>query len=311
MNIQSKINFVIPLFNEEAVFEQLIQRLINVLESSKLSIQIILVDDGSIDATPDLMKNLAQNDSRFTAVILSRNFGHQIALTAGLAQVTASEAVMVLDGDLQDPPELIDQFYVKLKEGYDVVYAIRQTRKEVWWKQWAYSGFYRLQSKLTNIAIPIDSGDFCIMSRQVVDHLNSMPEESRYIRGMRSWIGFKQTGIAYHRDARADGDTKYPISKLMKLAFNGVFNFSEAPIQFITFLGGVTILISGAYLGWILFEKIVFDTAPKGFTAIIFLITLFGGAQMMAIGLLGEYVLRIFFQSKGRPLYIVKEIVNK
>ncbi|MBP6397943.1 MAG: glycosyltransferase family 2 protein [Saprospiraceae bacterium] len=311
MNIQSKINFVIPLFNEEAVFEQLIQRLINVLESSKLSIQIILVDDGSIDATPDLMKNLAQNDSRFTAVILSRNFGHQIALTAGLAQVTASEAVMVLDGDLQDPPELIDQFYAKLKEGYDVVYAIRQTRKEVWWKQWAYAGFYRLQSKLTNIAIPIDSGDFCIMSRQVVDHLNSMPEESRYIRGMRSWIGFKQTGIAYHRDARADGDTKYPISKLMKLAFNGVFNFSEAPIQFITFLGGVTILISGAYLGWILFEKIVFDTAPKGFTAIIFLITLFGGAQMMAIGLLGEYVLRIFFQSKGRPLYIVKEIVNK
>ncbi len=311
MNIQSKINFVIPLFNEEAVFEQLIQRLINVLESSKLSIQIILVDDGSIDATPDLMKNLAQNDSRFTAVILSRNFGHQIALTAGLAQVTASEAVMVLDGDLQDPPELIDQFYAKLKEGYDVVYAIRQTRKEVWWKQWAYAGFYRLQSKLTNIAIPIDSGDFCIMSRRVVDQLNSMPEESRYIRGMRSWIGFNQTGIAYHRDARADGDTKYPISKLMKLAFNGVFNFSEAPIQFITFLGGVTILISGVYLGWILFEKIVFDTAPKGFTAIIFLITLFGGAQMMAIGLLGEYVLRIFFQSKGRPLYIVKEIVNK
>jgi len=218
---------------------------------------------------------------------------------------------MVLDGDLQDPPELIDQFYDKLKEGYDVVYAIRQTRKEIWWKQWAYAGFYRLQSKLTNIAIPIDSGDFCIMSRRVVDHLNSMPEESRYIRGMRSWIGFKQTGIAYHRDARADGDTKYPISKLMKLAFNGVFNFSEAPIQFITFIGGLTILISGAYLGWILFEKIVYDTAPKGFTAIIFLITLFGGAQMMAIGLLGEYVLRIFFQSKGRPLYIVKEIINK
>ncbi|HRG21662.1 MAG TPA: glycosyltransferase family 2 protein [Saprospiraceae bacterium] len=311
MNIPSKINFVIPLFNEKAVFEQLIQRLINVMESSNLSINIILVDDGSTDDTPVLMKNLAQNDSRFTAVILSRNFGHQIALTAGLAQVSASEAVMVLDGDLQDPPELIDQFYDKLKEGYDVVYAIRQTRKEIWWKQWAYAGFYRLQSKLTNIAIPIDSGDFCIMSRRVVDHLNSMPEESRYIRGMRSWIGFKQTGIAYHRDARADGDTKYPISKLMKLAFNGVFNFSEAPIQFITFIGGLTILISGAYLGWILFEKIVYDTAPKGFTAIIFLITLFGGAQMMAIGLLGEYVLRIFFQSKGRPLYIVKEIINK
>ncbi|HRG66514.1 MAG TPA: glycosyltransferase family 2 protein, partial [Saprospiraceae bacterium] len=141
LNIPSKINFVIPLFNEKAVFEQLIQRLINVMESSNLSINIILVDDGSTDDTPVLMKNLAQNDSRFTAVILSRNFGHQIALTAGLAQVSASEAVMVLDGDLQDPPELIDQFYDKLKEGYDVVYAIRQTRKEIWWKQWAYAGF--------------------------------------------------------------------------------------------------------------------------------------------------------------------------
>ncbi len=192
-----------------------------------------------------------------------------------------------------------------------MVYAIRQTRKEVWWKQWAYAGFYRLQSKLTNIAKPIDSGDFCIMSRRVVDHLNSMPEESRYIRGMRSWIGFKQTGIAYNRDARADGDTKYPISKLFKLAFNGVFNFSEAPIQFITLIGMLTIFVSGGYLAWILFEKIVYDTAPRGFTAIILLITLFGGAQMMAIGLLGEYVLRIFFQTKGRPLYIIKEIVGK
>ncbi|MFN8318467.1 MAG: glycosyltransferase family 2 protein [Saprospiraceae bacterium] len=311
MDKACKINFVIPLFNEGIVFNQLIKRLVSVIDASPDSIKVILVDDGSSDNTPELMKHLAQSDDRFTAVLLSRNFGHQIALTAGLAQVTASEAVMVLDGDLQDPPELIHPFYAKLKEGYDVVYAIRQTRKEVWWKQWAYAGFYRLQSKLTNIAIPIDSGDFCIMSRRVVDHLNSMPEESRYIRGMRSWIGFNQTGIAYHRDARADGDTKYPISKLFKLAFNGVFNFSEAPIQFITLIGMLTIFISGGYLAWILFEKIVYDTAPRGFTAIILLITLFGGAQMMAIGLLGEYVLRIFFQTKGRPLYVIKEIVSK
>lgn len=308
---QPTLNFVIPLFNEEAVFHKLVNRINGIMDVSPVTIQVILVDDGSKDNTPTLISKLAQMDNRYVAILLSRNFGHQIALTAGLAQVTASEAVMVLDGDLQDPPELIDPFYAKLKEGYDVVYAIRQTRKEVWWKQWAYAGFYRLQSKLTNIAIPIDSGDFCIMSRRVVDHLNSMPEESRYIRGMRSWIGFNQTGIAYHRAARADGDTKYPISKLFKLAFNGVFNFSEAPIQFITLIGMLTIFISGGYLAWILFEKIVYDTAPRGFTAIILLITLFGGAQMMAIGLLGEYVLRIFFQTKGRPLYVIKEIVSK
>lgn len=308
---QPTLNYVIPLYNEEEVFHKLIVRLNSILDVSQETIQVILVDDGSKDNTASLISKLAQTDCRYKAVLLSRNFGHQIALTAGLAQVTASEAVMVLDGDLQDPPELIEQFYIKLKEGYDVVYAIRQTRKEVWWKQWAYAGFYRLQSKLTNIAIPIDSGDFCMMSRRVVDCLNAMPEESRYIRGMRSWVGFKQTGISYHRDARADGDTKYPISKLFKLAFNGVFNFSEAPIQFVTLIGMLTIFISGGYLAWILFEKIVYDTAPRGFTAIILLITLFGGAQMMAIGLLGEYVLRIFFQTKGRPLYIIKEIVNK
>lgn len=308
---QPTLNYVIPLYNEEEVFHKLIVRLNSILDVSQETIQVILVDDGSKDNTASLISKLAQIDCRYIAVLLSRNFGHQIALTAGLAQVTASEAVMVLDGDLQDPPELIEQFYTKLKEGYDVVYAIRQSRKEVWWKQWAYAGFYRLQSKLTNIAIPIDSGDFCLMSRRVVDCLNAMPEESRYIRGMRSWVGFKQTGITYHRDARADGDTKYPISKLFKLAFNGVFNFSETPIQFVTLIGMLTILISGGYLTWILFEKIVFDTAPKGFTAIILLITLYGGAQMMAIGLLGEYVLRIFFQTKGRPLYIIKEIVNK
>lgn len=308
---QPTLNYVIPLYNEEEVFHKLIARLNSILDVSQETIQVILVDDGSKDNTASLISKLAQTDYRYIAVLLSRNFGHQIALTAGLAQVTASEAVMVLDGDLQDPPELIEQFYTKLKEGYDVVYAIRQTRKEVWWKQWAYAGFYRLQSKLTNIAIPIDSGDFCMMSRRVVDCLNAMPEESRYIRGMRSWVGFKQTGLSYHRDARADGDTKYPISKLFKLAFNGVFNFSEAPIQFVTLIGMLTIFISGGYLAWILFEKIVYDTAPKGFTAIILLITLFGGAQMMAIGLLGEYVLRIFFQTKGRPLYIIKEIVNK
>ena len=308
---QPTLNFVIPLYNEEAVFHKLVNRINGIMDVSPVTIQVILVDDGSKDNTPTLISKLAQIDNRYVAILLSRNFGHQIALTAGLAQVTASEAVMVLDGDLQDPPELIHPFYAKLKEGYDVVYAIRQTRKEVWWKQWAYAGFYRLQSKLTNIAIPIDSGDFCIMSRRVVDHLNSMPEESRYIRGMRSWIGFKQTGIAYHRDARADGDTKYPISKLFKLALNGVFNFSEAPIQFITLIGMLTIFISGGYLAWILFEKIVYDTAPRGFTASSLLTTFLGGAQMMAIGLLGEYVLRIFFQTKGRPLYVIKEIVSK
>lgn len=258
------------------------------------------------------MCNLSKMDERFHSIVLSRNFGHQIALTAGLSYVNATGAVMIIDGDLQDPPELVFDFYAKLKEGYDVVYAVRKKRKEGFIKRLLYSQFYRLLKKISYIEIPLDSGDFSLISRRVADQLNLMPEESRFLRGMRSWVGYKQVGFEYERFERAEGESKYTFSKLLKLAFNGVFNFSEFPIKAITNLGFATIVFSVIYIIYTLIQKYIFDNVPQGFTTIIMVVSLFGGIQLIAIGLIGEYIMRIFFQVKGRPLFVVKNtVINK
>ncbi len=310
MSSVPQINLVIPLYNEHAVFSNLIARLEAVVEQSSQQIEVILVDDGSSDQTPMLMQQLAMQNARFHAIFLSRNFGHQMALSAGLQYVNASDAVMVLDGDLQDPPELIDQFYQYLSDGYDVVYAIRKKRKESAWKRSAYKLFYSFLKKIAYIDIPLDSGDFCMISRRVVDQLNRMPESSRFLRGMRSWVGYRQIGVEYERSEREQGESKYSLKKLIQLAFNGIFNFSEYPIKFVTNLGLIVLSISLLYFGHTLVKRFVFGTTPEGFTALLMAIIMFGGVQLIALGLIGEYVLRIFFQVKGRPLYIVKERIH-
>ncbi|MEL6134650.1 MAG: glycosyltransferase family 2 protein, partial [Bacteroidota bacterium] len=215
---QPQINIVVPLYNEEAVFEKLIQRLQKLMDSLSQSVEVILIDDGSKDQTGVLMRLISLQDPRFQSVFLSRNHGHQLALTAGLSVVNASEAVMVIDGDLQDPPELLTDFYAKLREGYEIIYAVRKNRKESLPKRLAYKLYYRIQSKLSNVEIPLDSGDFCMMSRRAVDVLNQMPEQSRFIRGMRAWIGFNQIGVEYDRSAREEGESKYSFRKLLSLA---------------------------------------------------------------------------------------------
>ncbi len=305
-----QINIVIPLFNESLVFDQLVERITLLLNESKLSIEVILVDDGSKDNTAQLMTKLSKIDYRFQALILSRNFGHQTALSAGLNYVNATEAVFILDGDLQDPPELLHDFYYKYKEGYDVVYAVRKKRKEGWFKRMSYSLFYKILKSISYIDIPLDSGDFSLVSVNVVKHLNSMPEESRFIRGMRSWIGYKQIGVEYERAEREQGESKYTFTKLLKLALNGIFNFSEFPIKAITSLGVTTIAISMGYMIYILYMKLMYNNIPQGFTSLVFLITLFGGINLLAIGIIGEYILRIFFQVKARPLFIVKQHIK-
>lgn len=307
-----EISIIAPLYNEKDTFPLLIQRLNTLMDNSKLTIEVVLVDDGSRDNTADLMMALALADSRYHAVFLSRNHGHQAAVTAGMAKALGTKAVMVIDGDLQDPPELLPDFYNKLNEGFDVVYAVRKKRKEGWLKKTAYATFYRLLKKISYIDIPLDSGDFAMMSRRVVDIMNQMPEESRYLRGMRTWVGFKQFGLEYERDSRAAGESKYSLSLLFKLAYNGIFNFSEAPIKFVSNLGIGTIGIASIYFLTVLFKKFfVHDYVPEGFTALLFVIILFAGVQLIALGIIGEYVLRIFFQVKGRPLFMVKkEIVE-
>lgn len=308
-----EISFVVPLYNEQENFPLLIERLNKLMSNSSLSIEVVMVDDGSKDNTVQLMQINALQDSRYHCVFLSRNFGHQLALSAGLSVARGTQAVMCIDGDLQDPPELLTEFYQLFEQGYDVVYAVRKNRKESWLKKTLYHYYYRLQKKLSNVEVALDSGDFALLSRRVVDVMNQLPEESRYLRGLRSWVGFKQTGFEYDRPERAAGETKYSVFKLLSLAFNGIFNFSELPVRFITNLGIISILLSLFYFIYTLIKRFVFDVPViEGFTGLLFTIILFSGVQLVSLGIIGEYVLRIFFQVKGRPLFIIKSrIVNK
>ncbi len=306
------VSFVIPLYNEQETLPALVERLNALMDKNgALDFEVVLVNDGSKDDTETMIQGLALNDGRYHGVFLSRNFGHQLALTAGLS-VASGDAVMILDGDLQDPPELFDQFYNYIKEGYDVVYAVREKRKESFFKRVSYNLFYRLLKRISYVDIPLDSGDFCMISKRALDQLNALPEESRFVRGLRSWIGYKQIGITYERQGRYAGEAKYSYKMLFKLAYNGIFNFSEFPIKFITGLGMCTMIVSMIFLIITILKKLIYGTVPAGYTSLLLAIFLFSGVQLISLGVIGEYVLRIFFQVKGRPLFIIKNrIQNK
>jgi glycosyltransferase involved in cell wall biosynthesis len=310
MEYAPEVSFIIPLYNEEEIFSELVSRLDAVIKTLGFTVEIILVDDGSRDKTSQLMYAKAITDTKYHCVFLSRNHGHQLALSAGFAQARGSKAIMVLDGDLQDPPELVTEFYEKIKEGYDVVYAIRKKREEGPFKKFAYWLYYRLLKSIANFDIPLDSGDFSMISPKVLHYLNSMPEKSRYIRGMRSWVGFKQIGIDYERSARFAGETKYSLKKLFELAYNGIFNFSDFPIKVVTRLGLTTVFISLAYSVYILIKKLLGGEIPQGFTTLVIAIILFSGVQLICLGVIGEYVLRIYKQVQGRPLFVIRSIVR-
>lgn len=304
------ISILVPLFNEEQVFQELTNRLEKVVDETSFTCEIILINDGSTDKTGEFIEKKCLQDSRFVGVFLSRNFGHQLALSAGLSYANATKGVMIIDGDLQDPPELINQFYDYLHQGYDVIYAIRRNRKESFLKRLSYSLYYKLQQKTSNFKIPIDSGDFSMLSRRVVDTLIAMPEQSRYLRGMRAWIGYKQIGFEYTREERFAGKTKYSWKKLLELAFNGIFNFSDFPVKLITRLGFFTVFFSILYFIYNVYRKFVYNDVPKGFTATILAIILFSGVQLISLGLIGEYVLRIYNQVRNRPLFIIDKVIQ-
>ena len=304
------ISIIVPLYNEEDVFETLIQRLTHVIDTAKFHCEVVLINDGSTDKTAELINLTCRKDNRFSGVLLSRNHGHQLAVSAGLSYSRGKKGAMIIDGDLQDPPELINEFYNLLIDGYDVIYAIRKNRKESFFKKLAYSVYYRLQKKISSFNIPIDSGDFSMLSRRVVDTIVSMPEQSRYLRGMRAWVGYKQIGFEYDRDERHAGETKYSWSKLFELAFNGIFNFSDFPVKIITRLGFFTVLFSLIYFLYNIYRKIYYNDVPQGFTATILAIILFSGVQMISLGLIGEYVLRIYNQVRNRPLFVVDKIIQ-
>lgn len=288
------------------------ERLDRLILTSGKKINVLLIDDGSSDQTQYIIQKMTAEKENYSAIFLSKNFGHSMALTAGLAEMDEeTDAVLIMDADLQDPPELLETFCQKMEEGYDVVFGIRKKRKEGIWKKICYKVYYRLQKRFSAIKMPLDAGDFSLVNRNVVIQMNRLQEQSRYIRGLRSWVGFKQTGIEYEREQRHSGKTKYSMPSLIKLALNGIFNFSELPIRFISIIGFITIFFSLIYLGLTLYKRVVFGTVPQGFTTLIFAIVLFSGVQMLSLGIIGEYVLRIFFQVKQRPLFIVKSRIIK
>lgn len=303
------LSLVIPVYNEEGNLPALYQRLTAVLQETGLSYEIIFVDDGSRDSSVPLLKGYASHDPCVMIIQLARNFGHQIALSAGL-EYTRGRGVIVMDADLQDPPEVLPQFIAKWQEGHDVVYAIRQKRKEGWFKRMSYLAFYRLLRRLANIDIPLDAGDFCIMDRRVVDLLVAMPERNRFVRGIRSWVGFDQVGLAYERQARHAGESKYSLARLIYLALDGLVSFSFVPLRFITISG---FSISGLSLIMALFyaiKRLVVGLNPAGFASLMVSIFFFSGIQLITIGVIGEYIGRIFEEVKRRPLYVVRDVVQ-
>ena len=303
-----RYSVVVPVYNEQEVVPELGRRLRDVLSRLPGSAELVFVDDGSVDATRSILKALQAGDERIRMIALSRNFGHQAAVTAGLAYARG-EAVAIIDGDLQDPPELLPAFFRKLEEGWDVAYGVRTGRKEGVAKRLAYFAFYRLLQKIASIDIPLDSGDFCVMSRRVVEQLNRLPETDRFVRGLRAWLGFRQVAVPYERDPWYGGIPKYTFVKLLKLSLDGLMSFSYTPLRLLALIGLAMSGLSFAGIMAVLYRYLFTPYVP-GYTSLAILVLFIGGVQFFTVGLMGEYVGRFSQQVKGRPLFVVDELAG-
>jgi len=306
------LSIVVPLYNEEGNVDELVRRVRAVMAELRDAppYELVLVNDGSRDATLLRLRDLALTHHEIVVVNLSRNFGHQLAATAGV-DMARGDAVVLMDGDLQDPPELIGAFLERWREGYDVVYAVRRTRKgEGTFKLLTARWFYRVVRRLTNVAIPVDTGDFRLMSRRVVEALKLTRERHRFLRGLVSWVGYPQIGVEYDRDERMWGKTKYPFAKMLRFAIDGITSFSEIPLRFASYLGFAVSIISFLVALYEIWLKLFTGYNLPGYTSTIFAILFLGGVQLIAIGTLGEYVGRIYEQVKGRPLYLIADVIR-
>ncbi len=299
------VSIVVPALNEHENLNPLWQRLRPVLDSVGGG-ELVIVDDGSSDNTWEEIARLATEDARVRGVRLSRNFGHQAALSAGMAHARGL-SVCLMDADLQDPPEILHRFVEEWRAGNEVVYAVRKTRKEGLAKRASYRLFYRVYRRLANIDVPVDSGDFALLDRRVVDQLLGLPEHNRFLRGLRSWVGYRQVGVEYDRDARNAGEPKYTVRGLFRLAVDGLLSFSAAPLRLASYLGILVALTGGVYIGYALVGRLFLGGVPKGWTSIIAVFLTVGGMQLIVVGLLGEYVARIYDETKARPNYLVAE----
>ena len=305
-----RLSVAIPIFNEQAVLPELIRRVTAVLDGiGGGPHELVVVDDGSSDRSLELLETAARSDPRLRVVVFSRNFGHQAAFSAALAHVTGDVAVL-MDGDLQDAPEAIPQFLARHAEGYDVVYARRVRRKEGLLLRSAYWVFYRMMARLSRIEMPLDAGDFALLSRRVIDALNALPEHQRYLRGLRTWVGFRQIGIDVERHERWAGRPKYQLGSLTQLAFDGILAFSVAPLRAAAVVGIAGVLLSALFVVYAIYVRVVLGQSPQGFTALLVAFTFLSGIQLFFMGVIGEYIGRIYEEAKRRPAFIVARVIE-
>jgi len=305
-----RYSVVAPCYNEEKSLPELYRRIKEVMDQTSEPWELVLVNDGSADRTAELMSQLNAADSRVHYIDFARNFGHQIAVTAGM-DYAQGEAVVLIDADLQDPPELILEMIKKWNEGYQVVYAVRKERKgESWFKLFTAKAFYRLIFRITDVKIPLDTGDFRLMDRKVVEAMKQMKEKHRFIRGMTSWVGFKQTGVEYVRQERFAGQTKYPLRKMLKFAMNAITGFSYLPLQLATYLGFIIAGLSAVGVVAVVIARLSGSQAFFGQATTLIMVLFLGGVQLISLGIIGEYLGRIYDEVKGRPMYVVNEAVG-
>jgi len=302
-----KFSIIAPIYNELENLPVLYSRIKEVMGQTEEDWELILIDDGSRDGSTDKIRELGQLDSRVKPVIFARNFGHQIAVTAGL-DYSRGDAVIIIDADLQDPPEVILDLVAKWREGYEVVYAVRAEREgETWFKKTTAALFYRLIYRITDVKIPLDTGDFRLLDRKVVNVMCKMRERHRFLRGMATWVGFKQIGVEYNRAARFAGETKYPLKKMLKLALNAITGFSYFPLQVATYLGFIAAGLSIITIPVVIILRMTSSPQFTGQATTLIVVLFLGGVQLISLGIIGEYIGRIYDEVKGRPLYIVAE----
>lgn len=304
----TRLSVVVPCFNEEAVIRETHRQLVSTLEQvPELDLELVYVDDGSRDGTLDLLRDIQRTDSRVRVLVLSRNFGHQIAVTAGI-QGTQGDAVVVIDADLQDPPAIILDMLNRWRRGADVAYGVRTQREgETAFKRWTAKAFYRILGRLTDTAIPLDTGDFRLMDRKVVNAFLAMPERDRFVRGMVAWAGFRQEPVPFQRAARAAGETKYPLKKMLRFAIDGILSFSMVPLRLATYIGFFASGLALLGIGYAFALRLLTDVWIAGWTLLLIAILFLGGVQLVLIGIFGEYLGRIYGEVKRRPLYLVAE----